>query len=334
VPVRLLKDMGIDASYDFLKNKLHCKYITEKDKNLAALALGGCTYGITTTESAAAFAIFGNNGVYHKPTTYYKIERVGGEVVLDYDETGEQVITPATATIMNHLLQEVVYGSEGTGRPISSFSSMKAYAKTGTSSEVKDLWMVAGSPYYVGSVWCGFDKQQEINSSTISATIWHAVMKNVHKGLEKKTFTDSEDVFQKGAGYYKKGTTPTNIISSSSSEESSSEETDPLVTSTESSGEASDTPGDETPTPPANDNAGTSSGNTTTSNNTGSSEPSTPSDQKPNSSQESKPKDESSEDKKPGTSQESSEKPTKPPTTSDKPQTSDDPGTSKENGVQ
>ena len=224
IPVRLLQEVGIEKSYDFLTNKLNCKYLTETDKNLAALALGGCSYGITTTESAAAYAIFGNQGVYHKPTTYYKIERVGGEVILDYDEKGEQVISPATATIMNHLLQEVVYGSEGTGGSIAGFNySMRAYAKTGTSSESKDLWMVAGTPYYVGSVWCGFDKQQEINSTSAAATVWRDVMKAVHKGLEAKTFTDSEDVYRKGAGYYKVGSTPDNIIYSSSTDSSSTD---------------------------------------------------------------------------------------------------------------
>ncbi len=204
-PVRLLQEVGLDASYDFLYNKLNCKHLVEGDKNLSSLALGGCHYGITTTESAAAYAIYGNQGVYHKPTTYYKIEKANGEVVIDYDETGTQVISPATATIMNHLLREVVYGSEGTGRGISGFSSMKAYAKTGTSSESNDLWMVAGSPYYVGSVWYGFDFNHNISNQSAASKIWLDVMRNVHKGLEKKEFVDSEDVVKKGVGYYKKG---------------------------------------------------------------------------------------------------------------------------------
>ena len=213
IPVRLLQEVGIDNSYDFLTKKLGFKYLKPEDKNLASLALGGCVYGVTTTESAAAYAIYGNGGVYHKPSTYYKIERVGGEVVIDYDETGEQVISPATATIMNHLLQGVVSGSEGTGAGIRWYhNSMKAYAKTGTSSESKDLWMVAGTPYYVGSVWYGFDRQQEIHSTSAAATVWKAVMTQVHKDLEKKTFTDSEDVYKKGSGYYKNGTKPDNIV--------------------------------------------------------------------------------------------------------------------------
>lgn len=223
IPVRLLQEIGIDTSYDFLVNKLHCKHLVEADKNLAALALGGTNYGLTTTESAAAYAIFGNQGVYHKPTTYYKIERPNGEVVLKYDETGEQAISPASATVMNHLLQEVVYGSEGTGRGIAGYNSMKAYAKTGTSSESNDLWMVAGTPYYVGSVWYGFDLQKEVSNGGAAAKIWKDVMRDVHKGLEKKEFEDSEDVVKKGVGYYKKNGKMDNPIyqSNTSSEESS-----------------------------------------------------------------------------------------------------------------
>jgi len=229
IPVILLKELGINTSYNFLTKKLNCKYLNKSDKNLSSLALGGCTYGLTTTESAAAYAIFGNQGVYHKPTTYYKVETADGEIVLEYDKKGKQVLSPATSTIMNHLLQGVVYGSEGTGGRIAGFNySMKAFAKTGTSSESNDLWMVAGSPYYVGSVWYGFDKQQQIHSTSGAADIWRDVMKEVHEGLEPKSFEDSEDVYKKGVGYYKNDTSPDNVLyyesnGSSSSEESSSD---------------------------------------------------------------------------------------------------------------
>ena len=240
IPVRLLQEIGIDTSYDFLVNKLHCNHLVEEDKNLAALALGGTNYGLTTTESAAAYAIFGNQGVYHRPTTYYKIERPNGEIVLEHDEVGEQVISPASATVMNHLLQEVVYGSEGTGRGISGYSSMKAYAKTGTSSESNDLWMVAGSPYYVGSVWYGFDLQSKVDNGAAAATIWKEVMKDVHKNLEKKEFEDSEDVVKKGIGYYKKNGRMDNPIYQNDSSSSSEEQVSSAVSSDISSATSSD----------------------------------------------------------------------------------------------
>ena len=257
VPVRLLQEIGIDNSYDFLVNKLHCEHLVDADKNLAALALGGTNYGLTTTESAAAYAIFGNQGVYHKPTTYYKIERPNGEVVLEYDETGEQVIGKDSATVMNHLLQEVVYGREGTGRGISGYSSMKAYAKTGTSSESNDLWMVAGTPYYVGSVWYGFDLQKEVSNGSAAAKIWKDVMKDVHKGLEKKEFEDSEDVVKKGIGYYKKNGRMDNPIYQDDSSSGTSSVESSEVSSNASSVTSSAVSSEQTTT--------TSSENTTTS---------------------------------------------------------------------
>ncbi|MBE6808559.1 MAG: hypothetical protein E7524_03720 [Ruminococcaceae bacterium] len=247
IPVRLLQDIGVDASYEFLTQKLKCKHLTEVDKNMSSLALGGCAYGMTTTESAAAYAIFGNKGVFHEPTTYHKIERLDGEVVIEYDTTGEQVIAPSSATIMNHLLQGVVYGSEGTGSGIRGFNySLKAFAKTGTSSESNDLWMVAGSPYYVGSVWYGFDMPQEIKSTSAAATIWRDVMKTVHKGLAKKTFEDSEDVYKKGSGYYKKGTSPDSTTTINGSESSSEVPSSSVPDATVSQPPVASTPSDST----------------------------------------------------------------------------------------
>ena len=179
-----------------------------------------------------------------------------GELVLESDTKGNQVISPSTATIMNHLLQEVVYGSEGTGGGIAGFNySMKAYAKTGTSSESNDLWMVAGSPYYVGSVWYGFDMPQQVRSTSAAATVWRDVMKQVHKGLEKKTFTDSDDVYKKGSGYYKKGTTPGGFTYSpdevEKEESSSMAQSGSNTTSNSKPATDSSTPTDSTTTTPS-----------------------------------------------------------------------------------
>lgn len=189
----LQEDVGIEESYDFLTKKLNFKFLTEDDKNPASLALGGCSYGITTTESAAAYAIFGNGGVYNEPTTYTQVLDMYDQLILEPD-SGTQVIKPSTATIMNRLLQNVVYGSRGTGGGIAGYSNMRAYAKTGTSSESKDLWMVAGTPYYVGSVWYGFDQPENIYNQGAAARVWRDVMRKVHSELEHKDFEYYEDL--------------------------------------------------------------------------------------------------------------------------------------------
>ena len=213
VPVRLMDDVGIENSYTFLTEKLKFKHLVKADKNASSLALGGCTYGITPIESASAFAIFGNGGVYHKPTTYYKIVGISGEVILEEDSDGERAISESTATIMNHLLREVVYADGGTGRLVGGFNwRMKCYAKTGTTSDTKDSWLVGGTPYYVGSVWYGFDHNLRVYNTSAAKTVWRDIMHEIHKDLEIIEFKDSEDVYRKGNGYYKVGTTPGKVL--------------------------------------------------------------------------------------------------------------------------
>ena len=289
IPCWILRDdIGVQASYDFLKNKLGLKHLAETDKNLASLALGGCSYGITTTESAAAYAIFGNGGKYYEPTTYYKVVNVSGEIVLK-PKNGEQVIKSTTATIMNNLLQNVVYGPQGTGGGISYYSRMKVFAKTGTSSESNDLWMVAGTPYYVGSVWYGFDKPEQVYYAGAAATVWRTIMTAVHKNLEKKEFVMDETVVKytycnntglrasknctsRGTGWYAPDTelaycsgkhpvegTTENTSSTASTTESSSQESTSSVTSSEassSSGENSTTEDNTTPQNPSDSSQG------------------------------------------------------------------------------
>jgi penicillin-binding protein 1A len=209
VPVRLIDKVGIENSFEFLTKDLGFKHLVESDKNSASLALGGCTYGITPIESASAFAVFGNDGIYHKPTTYYKVVATNGDVILEQDTKGKRVISSATATIMNHLLQEVVYKDGGTGRLVGGFNwRMKAYAKTGTSSDTKDSWLVGGTPYYVGSVWYGFDHNMRVYNTNAAKTVWRDIMKELHEDLPIIEFEDSESVYRKGDGYYKNGTKP------------------------------------------------------------------------------------------------------------------------------
>lgn len=227
IPCWLLRDqLGIDTSFNFLREKYHLTHLNKEDKNLSSLALGGCSRGITTVQSAAAYAVFGNGGKYHQPKTYYKVVKAGNnETILKDDSSGTQIIKSTSATVMNRLLQNVVYGRRGTGTSIAGFSKMKAYAKTGTTSEQNDLWMVAGSPYYIGSVWFGFDKKEYVNNSNSAANIWKDVMTKVHKDLEEKDFEYDEEVVeefycpysgylsgagcQRVKGYYVPGYVPT-----------------------------------------------------------------------------------------------------------------------------
>lgn len=193
IPIQLIGKIGLEDAFSFLKYDLNLTYLTDVDINPASLAIGGCQYGITTTQSAAAYSIFGNHGVYNKPKTYYKVVNANGNPVLGREE-GKQVLKPESADIMNKMLQGVIYNEGGTGRKVAGYSNMRAYGKTGTSSEANDSWFVGGSPYYFASVWCGFDQPENMKNTSLAATVWKTVMTNIHKNLPKKDFEMSDGV--------------------------------------------------------------------------------------------------------------------------------------------
>lgn len=228
IPVYLVNKLTPQVSFDFLTQKLGITTLNENDVDLSPLGMGGTNGGITTLESAAAYAIFGNGGQYYRPTLYYAVYDQRNEIVLSNEDVEPVVaISEDTATVMNKLLQNVVYGSNGTGRGAAGYiKNMKIYAKTGTSNNSNDLWFVGGSPYYVASCWCGYDTQQTISDSAIAHKMWGAVMSKIHTGLEVKEFSESSyaiDRFyctetgllatdgceSKAIGWYKKNNVPT-----------------------------------------------------------------------------------------------------------------------------
>lgn len=200
IPVYLVNKLTPQTSYDFLTQKLGITTLNQEDINLSPLGMGGTNGGLTTLESAAAFAIFGNGGNYYEPSLYTKVTDQKGKVILEHNTQPQMAISEDTATVMNHLLQNVVYGSNGTGAGARSYiPNMKIYAKTGTSNDQNDLWFVGGSPYYIASCWCGYEVMQPIpkKHSGIAMKMWGAVMSEIHKGLEAKEFTDSSYAVQR-----------------------------------------------------------------------------------------------------------------------------------------
>lgn len=194
IPCKLVKEMGVESTYYYLNTSLGIELNAEQDMNLSSMGLGGTYTGITTTQSAASFAVFGNLGNYYEPTTFTLMTDQHDNVVLKQGE-GVQAMDENTACIMNHLLQNVVYGTEGTGTDAGAFSTtMKCYAKTGTSSEANDCWFVGGTPYYIASCWFGYDQSAAVYPSSLARRMWTNVMKTVHSKLEPKDFEQSEFV--------------------------------------------------------------------------------------------------------------------------------------------
>lgn len=160
------------------------------DDNLASVALGGLTKGVTPLEMAAAYGAFANKGVYIKPTAIVKILDRNGNVLEDNssDVQKTQVMSEKTAYEMTSMLEGVIARGTGTAASI----GRPAAGKTGTTDDNHDAWFIGYTPDIVTAVWVGDDTGSqslgEIYGSTVPAQIWHDYMASAVSGTSADDF--------------------------------------------------------------------------------------------------------------------------------------------------
>ncbi len=121
-----------------------------------ASTLGGMTDGVTAFDMAQAFSVLANDGSKSSLHTVRKIEDRDGSVLYERRSEPETVISPQTAYLTTDILKDVV--NRGTasrldaGRPVA--------AKTGTTDDNRDAYLVAYTPNRVVSFWMGHDIQK------------------------------------------------------------------------------------------------------------------------------------------------------------------------------
>lgn len=197
VAVQVLQELGVNKSFNFMKNKLGVTSLVEKreqngkvytDLTLPSLALGGLTDGISPMEMTAAYAAIANNGLYIQPHTYTKVVDRNGKTALEMKPETHVAMSEKTAKQMTSILYSVTQ-SGGTAST-AQISRMTVAGKTGTTDEDKDRWFVGYTPYYVSAVWCGYDDAKPIGSLSTNPALaaWKKVYTKIHQGLPSKSF--------------------------------------------------------------------------------------------------------------------------------------------------
>lgn len=188
VPWNYFEKMGFDTCLDYLLN-MGFSHIVKKDYN-SATAIGGMTYGVSTYEMALAYATLENEGTYRNPTCIKRIEDSFGDLVLENgnnDKKTKQIYEAKATLMMTDCMKDVL--ESGTGKNYNVDTAICA-AKTGTTNDNKDSWLVGYSRYYTTAVWCGYDMPQEIESDLVKAAgnTWHDFMEALHESLQEKDF--------------------------------------------------------------------------------------------------------------------------------------------------
>lgn len=185
--VRTLQKVGVDYAYTFGKN-LGLSTLTDADRNLASLALGGQSDGVKVIDMAGAYSAIANGGVYTEPKFYTKVLDSSDNVILKPESEYKRVMKETTAYLLIDCMRSVVTSGSAYGY-IGVKSSISVVGKTGTTDNSKDKWFCGMTPYYTGVVWIGYDDNKSSVWNTAQMYVWNSVMKTVHANLDGKTFT-------------------------------------------------------------------------------------------------------------------------------------------------
>ncbi len=201
VAVKTGEAVGVESCIPYLE-KMGITSIDKEgavsDVNLAAIALGGMTKGISPLEMTGAYSCIANKGVYIKPTTFTKIEDGEGKTIFEQTPFQERVVDADTAFIVQDMMRSGATGGLASSAAFSPGNAgIPTAGKTGTTSNKFDAWFVGFTPYYAAAVWIGNDVQMELSDgSKISALFWKDVMKAAHEGLPPKDFPVPKDMIR------------------------------------------------------------------------------------------------------------------------------------------
>ncbi len=198
VAAKLVDRMGPAYSYTFAKDKMGLSTLVANveiagkiftDADLAPMAMGNLTHGVTVRALTNAYATIANDGNFRSARTYTKVTDADGVVVLDNRQEAHTAIKSSSAWYMTSMMIDAT--QTGTATP-AKLDGIEVAAKTGTTSSSKDRWFAAFTPYYTGVVWCGFDEPEEVilsgSSTNPALAMWKSVMTKVHADLPSQKF--------------------------------------------------------------------------------------------------------------------------------------------------
>lgn len=187
--VKLMQKLTPQKSVKYLK-EFGLKSIDDNKDAALSTALGGLTNGATSLEMAGAYSTIANGGEYIEPTFYTKVEDSTGKVILESKQEKRRVLSEKNAYILQTILKEPVYGANGTAGG-ARISGQEVRGKTGSTDDYSDRWFCGFTPYYSAATWFGYDSPEPTSmtrGTNRALAIWTAVMKDVHSGLEAKSY--------------------------------------------------------------------------------------------------------------------------------------------------
>lgn len=205
VSIRILDDIGIDYTIDFLT-----RFGFNKKSLPRALSLALGSLSISPMDLTTAYAVFANGGYKVEPYLIDHITNADGKILLqakpsvvcdpcdkdkvDASTLAPRVISEDIAFLMNTALRDVI--QHGTGRAARVLNRQDIAGKTGTTNDQVDAWFAGFNPNLVVTTWIGFDNPKSLHeyAANLALPLWIDFMKVALKDKPETELKQPENV--------------------------------------------------------------------------------------------------------------------------------------------
>lgn len=152
-----------------------------------SLAIG--TADLSPLELVRAYATLANGGIRPEVRTFEEVVDPEGDALERRSIAFERVLDPRVAYLGVSLLQGVVERGTARGLRAAGLRGPLA-AKTGTSDDERDAWVVGFTPELVVAVWVGFDEPRSLRlpASRVALPVWARFVREATGGHVRGAF--------------------------------------------------------------------------------------------------------------------------------------------------
>ncbi len=191
--VKTLYLVGVNNAID-LAEKMGISTLKDRSRFGLSLVLGGGE--VTLLDMTSAYSVFSDNGNKHPHTGVLKIEDKLGKVLEEYEDESEKIMEEDTAHLVSDVLSDNVARTPVFG-PASSlyFPDRQVAAKTGTTNNYRDTWVIGYTPQITVGAWSGNNDNTPIDQKVagyIVAPMWHEFMNELLKTIPDERFPKPE----------------------------------------------------------------------------------------------------------------------------------------------
>lgn len=189
--VKTLYLVGIDKAIR-LARSLGISTLGDSNQYGLTLVLGGGE--VTLLDITSAYGVFANEGVRNPPRAIMRIEDREGNVVKEYASSPERVLDQNVALMMSDVLSdnEAKLPAYGAGAPI-FFPGYHVAAKTGTTNDTRDAWVIGYTPRLVVGTWAGNNDNSPMEKKVaglIVVPMWHDFFVKALEGVADIPFPE------------------------------------------------------------------------------------------------------------------------------------------------